>query len=216
MSAGESFGAQWRERLASGSKLAARALANALKDDPARASEIAPLSHDTLPAVRVSAVRALAELARTQPALVARHAKEIVEALAAPEPDAQEAALDAVGHIAPHASAECALALPLIAELLHAKRPGVRESAARCLGRLGVEAPMHAPHAARSLADALAAAKSPRQAQEAREILAAIEHVVPLLAPGDRAWLSARVQPLRAHPNLQVRERAGRIARALQ
>ena len=216
MSSGESFGAQWRERLASGSKLASKTLATALKDDSSRTADIAALARDPHPAVRVSALRALAELSRSQPSVVARHAREVVEALAAPEADAQEAGLDALAHIAPHAPAECALALPLIAELLaSARRPSVREEAARCLGKLGMEVPQRAPDAARTLVTALGGIKSARQAHEAREILAAIEHVVPNLPADERAWLAARVQPLRAHPNLQVRERAGKLARQL-
>lgn len=213
--ASDDFQQAWRDRLASGSKLAAKALAGALKEDTSRLAAIAPLARDPHVAVRISTLRAMADLSHAHPAAVARHAKEVVEGLAAPEADAQEAALDALAHIAPYAGAECALALPLIADLLAAaKRPSVREEAARCLGRLGMEVPDRAPDAARRLADALNAVK-PRQAQEAREILAAIEGIVPNLAPDERAWLAGRVQPLRGHPNLQVRERAGRVARQL-
>lgn len=215
MTAEETFGTQWRDRLSSGSKLAAKALSQALKDDASRLPEIAPLLIDTHPTVRVSALRALADVSRAHPAPVARYAREVVEALAAPESDAQSAALDTLANIAPHAAAECALALPLISELLGSKRPGVREEAARCLGRLGVEVPSRAPEAARRLADALALVKSPRQAHEAREILAALEGVIPNLGAPERAALAPRIHGLRAHPNLQVRERAGRLARLL-
>lgn len=215
MTAGDAFQTDWRQRLASGSKLAARALATALKEDASRLPSIAPLAIDEHPAVRVSALRALADVAEKHPARVAPHARELVQALGGDNADAQTAALEALGHVAPHASAELALALPLIGECLTHKRPGVREAAAHCLGRLGMESPARAPDAAHKLAEALGGAKGPRQAQEARELLAAIERVVPNLPEDEREWLAARVQPLRGHPNLQVRERAGRLARAL-
>jgi len=164
----------------------------------------------------VAALRALAEISHHKPDLVAQHAKEIVEGLAWPEPDAQEASLDALGRIAQRAPAEAALSLPLIADLLEkARRPALREEAARCLGRIGMEVPLAAPEAATRLAVHLSHVKNPRGAQEARECLAAIETLLPHLAAPDRLALAPRVAPLRAHPNIQVRERAGRIARAL-
>lgn len=215
MAASDDFQRQWRDRLASGSKMAAKALGIALRDDPARIVLIAPLLRDAVPTVRVSAIRALDEAAAAHPGPVAAHAREVVEALAAPEPDAQTAALGALTRIAHLAPAEVALALPLVADLLHAKRPGLREEAARCLGRLGAELPMSAPAAAHHLAAALASLKNAKAAQEAREILAALESLLPHLPAPERTRLAATVAPLRGHPNLQVRERAGRLARAL-
>ncbi len=210
------FSRQWRERLASGSKPAARALATALKEDPTRLEGIAALCDDPLATVRIGALRTLAETARHHPAHVAAHAHKVVEGIGAHEADAQDAALEALGRIAAHASAELALALPLIADVLStAKRPALRESAARCLGHVGLSVPMMAPKAADRLAHALANAKRARAAPEAREILAALEEVVPNLPAADRIALAARVAPLRAHPNMQVRERAGRLAREL-
>lgn len=216
MSSHEEFARQWRDRLASGSKMAAKALATALKDDPSRLPAVAPLTRDPLSTVRVSALRAIEEVSQAHPTLVAVHAREVVEGLAAPEPDAQSAALAALGRIAPLAQAEVALALPLVAELLHAKRPALREEAARCLGRLGCEVPGSAPTAAQRLAQALAALKNARAAQEAREILAALEELAPHLAAPERNGVALAVAPMRGHPNLQVRERAGRLARTLQ
>src|SRR5438552_18981790 len=96
-----------------------------------------------------------------------------------------------------------------------ARRHALREEAARCLGRIGMEVARAAPEAASRLAVHLGHVKNPRGAQEARECLAAIEALLPHLAPTDRLALAPRVAPLRAHPNIQVRERAGRIARAL-
>ena len=212
--AGE-FQVQWRERLASGSKLAAKALANALKDDDSRVGLIAPLTRDALPTVRVAAYRALEDVAAARPLAVAPHASDVVAGLAASEPDAQAAALGALGHIAPHARPEAALALPLIAELLHSKRPALREEAVKCLGRLGQQLPDHAPVVAQRLGSALGGARTPRASMEAREILAALETILPNLAPMDRASLANAVTPLRAHPNIQVRERAGRLAKQL-
>lgn len=215
MAASDDFLRAWRDRLASGSKMASKALVTALKEDPARLAWVAPLARDPLSTVRVSALRAIDELSASQPALVARHAREVVEALAAPEPDAQQAALSALSRIAPHARAEVALALPLVAELLHAKRPALREEAARCLGRMGCEVPASATDVAHRLAAALGGARNPRLAQEAREILAALEGLAPNLPPAERTGLAQAVSPLRGHPNLQVRERAGRLARTL-
>lgn len=215
MAASDDFARQWRDRLASGSKMASKALATALKEDPARLPLVAPLVHDSVSTVRVSAIRALDDLSVSHPALVARHAREVIESLAAPEPDAQLAALSALSRLASHARPEAALALPLVAELLHAKRPALREEAARCLGRMGAEVPERAPDAAHRLAAALAAAKNPRLAPEAREILAALEGLAPNLPAAERAGLAQAVNPLRGHPNLQVRERAGRLARQL-
>jgi HEAT repeat protein len=211
----DDFQHQWRERLASGSKLAAKALAQALKDDPSRLASIVPLVRDPVATVRVSTLRALHEVSISQPRVVAPFARELIEALAAPEPDAQESALGALSHVAHHAQAEAALALPLIAELLHAKRPHLREEAARCLGKLGIEVPPVAATAARRLVDALQGARSPRAAQEVREILAALEGLVPNLPEMERAALAPSIAPLRGHPNIQVRERAGRLARQL-
>jgi hypothetical protein len=212
----DDFQALWRERLASGSKLSAKALAQALKEDPGRVAKVAPLLHDPLSTVRISALRAFDEVASLKPALVAPYAQQVVEALAAPEADAQASALGALGHIAHHARAEAALALPLISELLQrAKRPALREEAARCLGRIGAEMPESADSAAERLADALGHAKSPRASQEVREILAALEGLLPHLTAQARASLGNAVSPMRAHPNIQVRERAGRLSRAL-
>lgn len=212
----ETFQREWRDRLASGSKLAAKALAQAMKEDLGRVGAAARLSGDPHPAVRAGALRALADVARHSPGAVAPHAREVVEGLAASEPDAQEAALDALASIASRASAEAALALPLIADVLHdAKRPALREQAAKCLGRIGAEAPVHAPAAAQGLLSNIPASKSPRAAQETREILAALEGILPHLSAGSRAELAPRIAPLRAHPNIQVRERAGRVARLL-
>lgn len=210
------FQAQWRDRLASGSKLASKALSQALKEDGARVSAVARLCADPHPAVRSGALRALADVARADPAAVARHAREVVEGIAAPEADAQEASLEALACIASRAPEEAALALPLIADALaQAKRPSVREAAARCLGRLGTEVPARAPAAAHSLVERIPDSRSPRAAQEAREILAALEGLLPNLPPEERAALAPRIAPLRGHPNIQVRERAGRIARQL-
>ncbi|GEM_PF-5830442 len=212
----DDFQALWRERLASGSKLSAKALAQALKEDTSRLAKVAPLLHDTLSTVRVSAIRAFEEIAALKPHAVAPYAQQVVEALAAPEPDAQASALGALGHIAHHARAEAALALPLISDLLErAKRPALREEAARCLGKIGAEMPESASAAAQRLAKALAHAKSPRASQEVREILAALEGLLPHLSLDARASLGPAVAPMRAHPNIQVRERAGRLARAL-
>lgn len=211
----EDFLGSWRERLASGSKLAAKALATAVKDDPSRLPLLAPLANDPVPTVRVSFYRFLNDLSGTHPALVAPFAREVVQGLAAPETDAQENALAALANVAPHAAAEVALALPLVAECLQSKRPNLRDAATRCLGRLGAESPHAAPAAARRLCVALAAAKGPRMAPEAREILAAIEGLVPNLPASERSALSASVTSLRGHPNLQVRERAGRLSRLL-
>lgn len=215
MAASDDFARQWRDRLASGSKMAAKALSTALKEDPARLALVAPLVKDPISTVRVSAIRALDDLSATHPVLVARHAREVIETLAAPEADAQLAALSALSRLAPHARPEVALALPLVSELLHARRPALREEAARCLGRMGMEIPERAPDAAHRLASALAAAKNPRLAPEAREILAALEGIAPNLPAAERAGLAQAVNPLRGHPNLQVRERAGRLARLL-
>src|SRR5207249_3146580 len=136
-------------------------------------------------------------------------AQAIVEALAAPEADAQASALATLGHIAHHARAEAALALPLISDLLDsAKRPALREEAARCLGKIGAEMPESAAPAATRLAKALGHAKSPRASQEVREILASLEGLLPFLSPQDRASLATAVVPMRGHPNIQVRERA--------
>jgi hypothetical protein len=209
------FLAQWRERLASGSKLAAKALSQALKDDPTRVAGIVPLTRDVLPTVRVASLRALEEVAAAKPQAVAPFASEIVAGLAAVEPDAQAAALGALTHLAPYAPAEAALALPLISELLTARRPHLREEAARCLGRLGAQVPERAPDVALRLGAALKGASNARGGPEAREILAALEGLLPNLPPPTRAQLAAVVQPMRAHPNIQVRERAGRIAKAL-
>lgn len=210
------FQTQWRERLASGSKLAAKALTQALREDGARVPAAARLTKDAHPSVRSGALRALAEVARTEPALVAPHAREIVEGLAAPDPEAQEAALDALSHVAPRVPEEAALALPLIADIMTgARRPALREAAARCMGRLGTEVPGYAPAVASSLVKHLPQSRSARSAHEAREILAALEGILPNLKPNDRAALAGSIAPLRAHPNIQVRERAGRIARML-
>ena len=215
MTPGASFQSLWRERLASGSKLAARALAQALKEDPTRLGQIAPLAADPLPTVRVATLRAMEELSNGHPAVVAPYAKHVVEGLAAQEPDAQASALAALANIATHARAEAALALPLIADLLKARRPGLREEAARCLGRLGAEVPESAPEVATRLGAALAAARNPRASQEAREILAALETLLPHLPDEGRTNLNPAVAPLRGHPNIQVRERAGRLAKQL-
>ena len=209
------FQAQWRDRLASGSKLSSKALSQALKDDPTRLALIVPLAADARSTVRVCALRALEEVGHAKPQLLAVYAREIVQALALPEPDAQAAALSVLTSIAPYARAEAALALPLVAELLAAKRPALREEAARCLGRLGSETPEHAHAAAIRLSDALRGSKSPRAAQEAREILGALEAMLPHLAVDERARVALAVAPLRAHPNIQVRERAGRVSRML-
>lgn len=209
------FQGLWRERLASGSKLAAKALAQAIKEDGSRVALIAPLTRDVLPTVRVAAYRALEETAAHDPRVVAPFAKEVVEGLAAPEPDAQAAALGTLAAIAPWARVEAALALPLIADLLKARRPGLREDAARCLGRIGHSWPESAPQVAKRLAHALMGAKTPRAAHEAREILAGLEGMLPHLAPDDRAALAPVVSTMRGHPNIQVRERAGRLAKAL-
>lgn len=210
------FQSQWRDRLASGSKLAAKALAQAVKEDASRVAAAARLSADPHPAVRGGSLRALAEVARTDPATVAPHAREVVEGLAAPEPEAQEAALEALASIASRAPEEVSLALPLIADLLAAsKRPAVREAAARCLGRLGTEVPAHAPTAAHSLVAHIPDSRSARAAQEAREFLAALEGLLPNLPATERAAIAPHIAPLRGHPNIQVRERAGRIARQL-
>ena len=212
----DDFQALWRERLASGSKLSAKALAQALKEDPERLAKIAPLMRDPLSTVRVSALRGFEEIAANKPGHVAPYAQAIVEALAAPEPDAQASALATLGHIAHHAHAEAALALPLISDLLErAKRPALREEAARCLGRIGAEMPESAAPAAHRLAKALGQAKSPRASQEVREILASLETLLPYLSDADRAALANAVAPMRGHPNIQVRERAGRLAKAL-
>ncbi|HVM46169.1 MAG TPA: hypothetical protein VM582_09560, partial [Candidatus Thermoplasmatota archaeon] len=162
------FQAQWRERLASGSKLAARALAQALRDDDTRVPLIVPLARDPLPTVRVATLRALEELAARKPAAVAPFAAELLAGLAAPEPDAQAAALATLGHVAPYAQPEAALALPLIADLLKARRPALREEAVRCLGRLGAQLPERAPLVARQLGDALGDARHARAGAEAR------------------------------------------------
>lgn len=209
------FQAQWRERLASGSKLAAKALSNALKEDDSRVALIAPLTRDPLATVRVAAFRALEEVAAARPLAVAPHASDVVAGLAATEPDAQASALAALAHIAAHARPEAALALPLIAELLRSRRPALREEAVKCLGRLGQQLPDHAPVVAQRLGSALVGARSPRASMEAREILAALEGMLPHLAPMERASLASAVAPLRAHPNIQVRERAGRLAKQL-
>lgn len=212
----DDFTGLWRERLASGSKLSAKALAQALKEDPSRLGKVVPLLKDSLSTVRVSALRAFEEIAAVKPQAVAPYAQQVVEGLASPEPDAQAAALSALGHIAHLARAEAALALPLISELLErAKRPGLREEAARCLGRIGAEMPESAGTAAARLASALKHAKSPRASQEVREILAALEGLLPHLSIEVRASLGPAVAPMRGHPNIQVRERAGRLAKAL-
>lgn len=214
--AGSDFQVQWRERLASGSKLAAKSFAQAVRDEPTRVPVVVALCADPHPAVRVSALRALADLSHSFPQAVALHAREVIEGLAWPEADAQEAALDALGRIASFAPAEAALALPLIADLLEsARRPALREEAARCLGCIGGEVPSQASAAAEKLATHLLGLRAPRAAQEARETLAALEVLLPVLVPSDRASLALRVAPLRAHPNIQVRERAGRLARQL-
>lgn len=215
MPATDDFQAQWRERLASGSKLAAKALSNALKDDPSRLALIVPLTRDTLATVRVAAFRALEEVASSKPRALSPFAGDIVAGLAASEPDAQLAALGALAHVAPHAQAEAALALPLIADLLASRRPALREEAVRCLGRLGAQLPDRAALVADRLGAALTAARNPRASMEAREILAALESMLPLLAPTERAALAEAVVPLRGHPNIQVRERAGRLAKQL-
>lgn len=211
----DDFTSQWRERLASGSRLAAKALGQALRDDPSRLALIAPLTRDALPTVRVAALRALEDVASWRPALVAPFASDVVAGLAAQEPDAQAAALGALTHLAPHAAPDVALALPLVADLLKARRPTLREEAARCLGRLGAQLPERAPDVAARLGHALASARNPRASMEAREILAALEATVPNLPAPARAQLATAVTPLRAHPNLQVRERAARLARRL-
>ena len=211
----DDFRDQWRERLASGSKLAARALSTAIKEDPRRVGAIAPLTRDVLPTVRVAAYRALEEVAAWKPLAVAPYAQDVVAGLAAPEPDAQAAALAALTHIAPHAQPEAALALPLVADLLKARRPALREEAARSLGKLGMQMPDRAAAVADRLSHALTQASHPRASMEAREILAALEAVVPNLRPEERAGVMAAATPLRGHPNLQVRERAGRLAKRL-
>lgn len=215
MSPAEDFQSQWRERLASGSKLAARALSQALRDDSSRIAYIAPLTRDARPTVRVAALRALEEVAAWRPQLVAPYASDLVAGLAAAEPDAQAAALGGLTHVAPHAQPEAALALPLIADLLKARRPALREEAARCLGHIGQSMPDHAAAVAARLGVALTGARHPRASMEAREILAALESIVPYLPPLERASLTDAVAPMRAHPNLQVRERAGRLAKRL-
>jgi hypothetical protein len=209
------FQVQWRERLASGSKLAAKALSQAIRDDPARLALIVPLTRDALPNVRVAAFRALHEVASFKPAALAPYAGDIIAGLAATEADAQEAALGALTYLAPYAHAEAALALPLIADLLRARRPALREEAARCLGRMGAELPERAPDVALRLAAGLKGAASARSGPEAREILAALEGMLGNLPPPTRAQVALSVAPMRAHPNIQVRERAGRIAKAL-
>lgn len=211
----EDFQGQWRERLASGSKLAARALSQALKEDSTRLALVAPLAKDPLPTVRVATLRAFEEIAQWRPALVAPYASEIVAALGSPEPDAQAAALAALTQIAPQAPAESALALPLIADMLKSKRPALREEAARCLGKLGHGMPERAGDVALRLAAALDKARNPRASMEAREILAALEGMLPHLAANEREAVADAIMPMRGHPNIQVRERAGRLARAL-
>lgn len=212
----DEFRLQWRERLSSGSRQAARALSNALRDDPSRLPAIAGLCQDDHTVVRIGALRALAEAGRHHPKAVAAHAKAFVAALGAPEPDAQEAGLEGLSHTATHAREEAMLALPLMSDVLHnARRAGIREAAARCLGELGRENPTSAPQAADRLLHALGALKRAKAAQEAREILAALEIILPNLPGAERAALAPRIAPLRGHPNLQVRERAGRIAREL-
>lgn len=211
----DDFQGQWRERLASGSKLAARALSQALKDDDARVPLIVPLTHDSLPTVRVASLRALEDVAAARPLVVAPYAGDVVAGLAAPEADAQAAALGALSHIAAFAPAEAALALPLIADFLKARRPGLREEAVRCLGRLGAQNPNHAALVAQRLGEALTAARNPRASMEAREILAALEGVLPHLPASERMRLAQAVAPMRAHPNIQVRERAGRLTKQL-
>jgi len=211
----DDFQAQWRDRLASGSKLAAKALATALKDDPSRLPSIVPLARDPIATVRVATYRALEDVAAAAPRAAAPYAADIVAGLAAAEADAQAAALGALSHVAPYAHAEAALALPLIADLLQARRPALREEAVRCLGRIGAQLPERAPVVAQRLGIALTQARHPRASMEAREILAALEGVLPNLAPQERASLAAAVAPMRAHPNIQVRERAGRLAKRL-
>lgn len=215
MSTTGDFQAQWRERLASGSRLAGRALGQALKDDPTRVALIVPLTRDALPTVRVATFRALEEVAASRAGAVAPFAADLVAGLAAAEPDAQAAALAALAEVAPHAQPEAALALPLIADLLHARRPALRENAVRCLGRLGAQLPDRAPEVAHQLGSVLREMRHSRASAEAREVLAALEGVLPHLPADERAALAAAVTPLRGHPNIQVRERAGRLARAL-
>lgn len=209
------FQGLWRDRLSSGSKLAAKALAQALRDDPTRLALIAPLTRDVLPTVRVAAYRALEETARNDPRAVAPFAREVIEGLAATEPDAQTSALATLAAITPWARVEAALALPLIAEMMRSRRPALREEAAKCLGRIGHSWPESAPQVAKRLADALTGAKTPRAAQEAREILSGLEGMIPHLGADDRAALAPVVSTMRGHPNIQVRERAGRLAKAL-
>ncbi|HUR68151.1 MAG TPA: hypothetical protein VM370_02815, partial [Candidatus Thermoplasmatota archaeon] len=189
------FQSQWRERLASGSKLAAKALSQALKDDATRVPLIVPLTHDALATVRIASLRALEELAAARPQALAPFAGDIVASLAAHEGDAQAAALGALTHLAPYARAEAALALPLIAELLRARRPGLREEAARCLGRIGVELPESAPAVAARLSSALEGARNARAGNEAREILAALEGMLGNLSPAARAQVATAVAP---------------------
>lgn len=215
MATPDDFQAQWRERLASGSKLAARALSVALRDDESRIALIAPLTRDARPTVRIAAFRALEDTAAAEPRAVAAFAGDIVAGLASAELDAQLAALGCLSHVAPYAEAEAALALPLIADLLKARRAALREEAVRCLGRLGAQLPDRAPDVAQRLGHALTQARNPRASMEAREILAALEGVLPNLGPPERATLVAAVAPMRAHPNIQVRERAGRLAKRL-
>lgn len=212
----DEFQAQWRERLSSGSKLAPKALAQVIKEDATRIAAAAALCSDANPNVRIAALRGMAMVARDNPAAVAPHAKPIVEGLAAAEPDAQEAALETLGHIASRAPEDAALALPLIADLLeNAKRPAIREEAARCIGKIGGDVPHSAAQAAQRLAIHLSGLKTNKTSQEARETLAALEALLQHLTNLERAALAARVAPLRSHPNIQVRERAGRIARLL-
>lgn len=200
---------------AGSTKLAAKYLASGVKETPEIVPDVVALLKHEKPAVRAGAARALAILAETQAALVAPHAEGILWGTHAEETETREATLEALAWIAPLNPAPLAAHVQDIAAALkETRKPALREQAAKCLGNCGAGDPARAHAASEPLLQAIS--KNPRDKQ-ARQILAAMHQI----AKGpvnneDRQRMAAAVNPLRGHPDIQVRERAGQLYKILQ
>lgn len=177
--------------------------------------EVVSLLRHEKPAVRSGAARALAILAETHAALVAPHAEAIVHGAAAEETETREATLEALAYVAPLNPGPIAGHIDaLAAALRETRKPALREQAAKCLGMCGAGDPQRAHAASEPLLQAIS--RNPRDKQ-ARQILAAMHQIArgPVLDE-DRQRMAVAVNPLRGHPDIQVRERAGQLYKILQ
>lgn len=208
--------ADFLRRAGAGStKLAAKYLASGLKEDPTAIPLAAALITHEKPAVREGACRAFALLAETHPSLVTPYTDHLLQGTQVEESGTREAALEALALITPYTpDAVASHVNTLGAVLKEARRPQLREQAAKVLGYCGSGDPARAHAASEPLVQALH--HNPRDKQ-ARQILAAMHQIArgPVM-PEDRERMAAVVNPLRGHPDIQVRERAGQLYRLLQ